>query len=82
MSTIHELAERGAASDVAMATPLPPPQWDDILLLGAQLDPFPLKDGTDVDISVTIGAHCGRPLILDGPALISLMSFGTLSREA
>lgn len=82
MDTIHRLAEHGSIPDGAMATVLPLPSWDDILVLGAQLDPMPLASDADVDISCTIGSRAARPLVLEGPAFVSHMSFGALSREA
>ena len=82
MDTIHRLAEHGSIPDGAMATTLPLPSWDDILVLGAQLDPMPLASDADVDISCTIGPRAARPLVLEGPAFVSHMSFGALSREA
>lgn len=82
MDTIHRLAEHGSIPDGAMATALPLPSWDDILVLGAQLDPMPLASDADVDISCTIGSRAARPLVLEGPAFVSHMSFGALSREA
>ena len=82
MDTIHELAERGKLPEGAMATTLPLPHWEDILILGAQLDPMPLAEDAEVDISCTIGPTADRPLVLEGPAFVSHMSFGALSREA
>lgn len=82
MDTIHTLASMGHLRDGAMATTLPLPAWEDILVLGAQLNPFPLADGADVDITCTIGPNAQRPLVLAGPAFVSHMSFGALSREA
>ena len=82
MDTIHALAEHGKLADGAMATTLPLPKWEDILVLGAQLDPMPLQEEDVPDISVTIGAQAVRPLVLEGPAFVSHMSFGALSREA
>ena len=82
MDTVHRLAEHGSLPDGAMATTLPLPSWDDILVLGAQLDPLPLADDAEVDISCTIGPAADRPLVLEGPAFVSHMSFGALSREA
>ena len=82
MDTIHALAEHGRLADGAMATTLPLPKWEDILVLGAQLDPMPLQEEAVPDISVTIGADAARPLALEGPAFVSHMSFGALSREA
>lgn len=82
MDTIHALAEHGKLADGAMATTLPLPKWEDILVLGAQLDPMPLQEEDVPDTSVTIGAQAVRPLVLEGPAFVSHMSFGALSREA
>lgn len=82
MDTIHTLAAKGSVPDSAMATTLPLPSWDDILVLGAQLDPMPLAEDAAVDISCVIGPHADRPLELAGPAFVSHMSFGALSREA
>ncbi|MBE6469226.1 MAG: FMN-binding glutamate synthase family protein [Coriobacteriaceae bacterium] len=82
LSTIHELAENGRAPDGAMATTLPLPAWEDILVLGAQLDPMPLAEDAEVDISCTIGGSAARPLTLEGPVFVSHMSFGALSAEA
>lgn len=82
MDTIHALAEHGRIPDGAMATTLPLPRWEDILVLGAQLSPMPLADGAPVDIGCTIGPKADRPLALEGPAFVSHMSFGALSREA
>ena len=82
MDTIHALAEQGSVPDGAMATTIALPSWDDLLVLGAQLDPMPLDDGAPVDISCVIGPEAARPLVLDGPVFVSHMSFGALSREA
>lgn len=82
MATIHALAETGGLPDAAMATDLPLPSWDDILLLGAQLAPMPLAEDAAVDISCVIGPDAARPLHLAGPAFVSHMSFGALSCEA
>lgn len=82
LATIQELAEHGRIPDGAMATGLALPAWEDILVLGAQLDPMPLEEGASVDISCTIGPRAARPLVLAGPAFVSHMSFGALSAEA
>lgn len=82
MDTIHRLAENGRLPDGAMATTLPLPKWEDVLVLGAQLDPMPLAEDAEVDITCTIGPDAARPLVLAGPAFVSHMSFGALSREA
>src|SRR5699024_6201744 len=61
---------------------LPMPNWDDILILGAQLDPMPLEEDAPVRTTTVIGPRAKRPLILENPVYISHMSFGALSREA
>lgn len=57
------------------------PNWDDILLLGAQLNPAPLNDDDPVDTMTVIGKRAKKPMILSGPVYISHMSFGALSKE-
>ena len=65
-----------------MGTLLPMPGWDDILILGAQLDPMQLNEDAEVRTTTVIGPHAARPLVLENPVYISHMSFGALSREA
>ena len=64
-----------------MSTQMPMPGWDDILMLGAQLNPPPLDDDVAVDTTTVIGKHAKKPMVLDSPIYISHMSFGALSRE-
>ncbi len=82
MKEIHEMAVTGTSISAAMGTEIPMPGWDDILILGAQLDPMPLDEDAPVDTRTVIGRHAAKPLILDNPVYISHMSFGALSREA
>lgn len=82
MAEIHEMAVSGKSLSAAMGTQLPMPGWDEILLLGAQLDPMPLDEHAPVDTRTVIGPRAARPLILNNPVYISHMSFGALSREA
>lgn len=82
MKEIHEMAVTGKSLSAAMGTEIPMPGWDDILILGAQLDPMPLDENAPVDTRTVIGKHAAKPLILDNPVYISHMSFGALSREA
>lgn len=82
MDTIHTMAISGHSIGEAMATRLPLPSWDDILVLGAQLNPMPLDAGAVVDTTVVIGPKAEKPLVLENPLLVSHMSFGALSREA
>ncbi|CUX51141.1 Glutamate synthase [NADPH] large chain [Clostridium sp. C105KSO13] len=82
MSEIHEMAVTGKSVHAAMGTTMPMPDWDEILILGAQLNPMPLEKNAPVNITTVIGKNAKRPMILAGPVYISHMSFGTLSREA
>ncbi len=82
MKEIHEMAVSGKTISAAMGTRLEMPGWDDILILGAQLDPMPLDENAPVDTTTIIGKHAAKPLILENPVYISHMSFGALSREA
>lgn len=81
MAEIHEMAVSGTSIHAAMGTQMPMPSWDDILLLGAQLNPPPLNDGEFVNTTTVIGKNAKKPMILSGPVYISHMSFGALSRE-
>ncbi|MBR2667951.1 MAG: alpha-hydroxy-acid oxidizing protein [Oscillospiraceae bacterium] len=81
MAEIHEMAVTGKSIDGSMGTRMPMPGWDDILLLGAQLDPPPLLDDEAVDTRTVIGKHAKQPMVLESPVYISHMSFGALSRE-
>ena len=82
MSEIHEMAETGRSISGAMGTQMHMPDWDDVLLLGAQLDPMPLNDDDEVITRTVIGKNAKQPMILESPVYISHMSFGALSREA
>ena len=81
MKEIHEMAVSGESLHAAMGTQLPLPAWEDILLLGAQLDPPPLDDNADVSVRTVIGPNAGIPMVLESPVYISHMSFGALSKE-
>ena len=81
MAEIHEMAVTGKSVGASMSTQMPMPNWDDILLLGAQLNPAPLNDGEPVDTRTVIGKHAKKPMVLDSPIYISHMSFGALSKE-
>lgn len=82
METIHAMATSGKSAIDAMGIRQLKPSWDDILLLGAQLNPLPLDERAAVDTSVIIGKRAKQPLRLSMPVFISHMSFGALSREA
>ena len=81
MAEIHEMAVTGKHLSAAMGTQMPVPGWDEVLLMGAQLDPAPLNDGDPVDTVTVIGKKARRPMKLESPVYISHMSFGALSKE-
>lgn len=81
MEEIHQMAVSGRSVSSAMATKMKMPGWDDILILGAQLNPPPLDEDAPVTTMTIIGKHAKRPMILENPVYISHMSFGAMSRE-
>lgn len=81
MKEIHEMAVSGKSAIEAMGTRMPMPNWDDVLLLGAQLNPMPLDEHADVSLKTVIGKHAQKPMVLSMPVYISHMSFGALSKE-
>lgn len=82
MEEIHRMAVTGKSVSSAMSTKLPLPSWDDILILGAQLNPPPLNDDDRVITTTVIGKNAKKPMIINNPVYISHMSFGALSKEA
>ncbi len=78
---IHEMAVTGRSAIEAMGTQMRMPDWDDILILGAQLNPPPLEEHAEVSLRTVIGRHAKKPMVLDMPVYISHMSFGALSKE-
>ncbi len=81
MEEIHQMAVTGKTISGAMGTKMAMPSWDDVLLLGAQLNPPPLEEDEPVSTMTVLGKHAKKPMILDSPVYISHMSFGALSRE-
>lgn len=81
MEEIHQMAVTGKSIGGSMGTKMAMPNWDDILILGAQLNPPPLDEDADVITTTVIGKNAKRPMILDHPVYISHMSFGALSKE-
>ncbi|MCQ4637831.1 glutamate synthase-related protein [Anaerovorax odorimutans] len=81
MEEIHKMAVSGETIIEAMGTKMSMPNWDDILLLGAQLNPPPLPEHAQVDTRTVIGKRAKKPMVLESPVYISHMSFGALSRE-
>jgi glutamate synthase domain-containing protein 2 len=82
MDDIHAMAKTGRSVSGAMDTQMKVPSFDDILVLGAQLDPFPLDDGAEVSLRTVIGKKARRPMVLESPVYVSHMSFGALSGRA
>lgn len=81
MDTIHEMAISGESIVASMGTKIPMPTWDDILIMGCQLNPQPLEEDVEVNTKTIIGPNAKKPMILENPVYISHMSFGALSRE-
>lgn len=81
MDAIHQMAITGESIVAAMYTEMPMPDWDDILILGNQLNPQPLESDVDVNTQTIIGKNAKKPLIIESPIYITHMSFGALSRE-
>ncbi len=81
MKEIHEIARSGHTLHAAMSTKMKMPSWDEILLLGAQLNPPPLLDDAVVNTTTIIGTYAKKPMVLESPLYISHMSFGALSGE-
>ncbi len=81
MKEIHQMAVSGKTVIEAMGTKMRMPSWDDILILGAQLNPLPLMEHDEVDTLTVIGKNAKKPMVLKNPVYISHMSFGALSKE-
>ncbi len=86
---IHQLAEKGLAAFGhhgpmgAMGVPRSElPDWDDIQLLVAQMARKPLMEDAAVGTGLVIGPEARKPLELEIPLFVSVMSFGALSEEA
>lgn len=82
MEEIHQMAVTGKTISGSMGTNMQMPGWDDIMLLGAQLNPAPLNEDEHVTTMTVIGRNAKKPMVLGSPVYISHMSFGALSREA
>ena len=82
LNYIHEISVTGKSVIEPMTTSLPIVSWDDILILGASLNPMPLDDDEEVITKTIIGKNAKKPLTLESPIFISHMSFGALSRES
>ena len=81
MDAIHQMAITGESIVSAMYTDMPMPNWDDILILGNQLNPQPLESDVEVNTQTVIGRNSKKPMVIESPIYITHMSFGALSRE-
>lgn len=81
MDTIHQMAVSGESIVSAMATQMPMPNWDDILILGSQLNPMPLPEDAEVNTRTVIGKNAEKPLVIETPIIVTHMSYGALSKE-
>ena len=82
MIDIHTMAITGKSIISAMGTLLPVVSWNDILILGGQLNKMPLYDNEEVSLRTIIGKKAKKPMVLESPVFVSHMSFGALSKEA
>lgn len=82
LDDIRHMSETGTTIMAAMHTEQHVPSWDDILILGAQLNPMPLNEHDEVNTQTIIGKHAKKPMVLESPIYVSHMSFGALSKEA
>lgn len=81
MKEIREIAQSGEGLITSMSTKIPIVDWDDILILGCQLNPQPLEEDVEVNTKTIIGKNAKKPMIIDTPIYVTHMSFGALSRE-
>lgn len=81
MKEIHEIAVSGKSIIEPMGTKQKVISWEDILIMGAQLNPRPLADDEYVNTRTIIGKNAKKPMVLESPIYISHMSFGALSKE-
>ena len=82
MIDIHTMAITGKSIISAMGTLLPVVSWNDILILGGQLNKMPLLENEKVSLRTVIGKNAKKPMVLESPIFVSHMSFGALSKEA
>ena len=81
MDAIHQMAITGRSIVSSMYTDVPMPNWDEILILGNQLNPQPLESDVEINTQTVIGRNAKKPLVMESPIYITHMSFGALSRE-
>jgi methylamine---glutamate N-methyltransferase subunit C len=81
MDIIHEMAKTGEPVIEPMRSRLETISWQDILILGAQLDKFVLDEHDEVKTTTIIGKNAKIPLVIENPVFVTHMSFGALSKE-
>ncbi len=82
MSDIHQMAKTGKSIIAPMSTAKPVVSWDDILIMGNQLNPPPLLESEKVSLKTVIGKNAKKPMTIESPVYITHMSFGALSKRA
>lgn len=82
MDEIHEMSVSGRTLIEAMGVTDVNPSWDDIMILGGQLDPMPLMETEDVNTQTIIGKKALKPMVIETPVYVSHMSYGALSKES
>lgn len=78
---IQEMAITGKSIIEPMGTKKKVISWDDILIMGAQLNPMPLEEDAKVNTTTIIGKYSKKPMVIENPVYVSHMSFGALSKE-
>lgn len=78
---IQEMAITGKSIIEPMGTKKKVISWDDILIMGAQLNPMPLEEDAKVNTTTVIGKYSKKPMVIENPVYVSHMSFGALSKE-
>ena len=81
MGDIHRMAVNGSSIIDSMATEIPMPNWNDILIIANQLNPLPLDEKIEINTTTVIGKGSEKPMLIENPVYISHMSFGALSYE-
>lgn len=81
MHLIHEMAITGHSVIEPMRSRVHEPEWKNILIAGAQLDPMVLNENDPVSTTTVIGKKAKQPMTIEHPVFITHMSYGALSKE-
>ncbi len=79
---IRVMAQTGVSAPATRKSSVVVPSWDDIFILGSQLDPPPLSPDMPVSTTTIIGKSARIPLALNGPFFVSHSSDGAMPIEA